>query len=105
MNPRHRIIGGLLAKDALVCVDEAIVDLKGALAAREDDDMPSWDKNSECLSEDACPLFRGPRDIPALLIVRVCSVWRIDDDERNGLGLDGLQSLKAVDIGQRDVIR
>eukprot|EP00966_Prymnesium_polylepis_P126905 2934949-Prymnesium_polylepis.1 len=67
VDPDHRVVGRLLAKQLLVRTDVGHVDVEGALAAGEDHNVPAWDEYAVGFAEDVLPLLVGPCNVPSLL--------------------------------------
>ena len=83
--PNHAVEGRGLLERGLVPRDDVHVNVKYRLAASEHDHVTTLDENAKALLDDLLPELKGPGDVPDVLVVRLGSIRRVDDDCRDRL--------------------
>ena len=96
--PYHRVVGRFFSKQRLVCVEDLVIDLAKCLAAGEYDHVATLDENAEALLDDILPELGGPSYVPDVLVVRLGSVGRVDNDCRDRLVLYLLENIETVGV-------
>ena len=98
MLPDHAVEGRGLLERGLVPRGDVHVNVEYRLAASEHDHVATLDENAEALLDDLLPELGGPGDVPDILVVRLGSVRRVDDDCRDRLVLHLLEDIETVGV-------